>query len=529
MRGPFPRPRPARRKAMRTRICLSGVFLLLALVGLGLHPSFSFAWSTSTVDATGSSTGIRNDIATDSTPIHYIVYPYYDSSDTQIMIAYSDSDDPSTFYTDMGPIASISGGDYTSSTDIHVALDALDYPHVVFYDPAGYDLKHVWWSDDAGAWQVDTVANGTGTSDAAGEWCDIAMNGHKLYIAYTQRQSSAPTRELKIAYVTTGTAWNTLESGQVTYSTAVVNTIQDNVGLYVSMAIRSTDLWPQMVYYDASNGNLMHSYRTGAMWQKDTVVSDGDVGLYPHIALTGDKVYVTYYDQTNAKIKYITKSGGTWGSPSELSVTSGRSIQGYNDLYVFGASGAWPNMGIVYVEKDNSTNMYYVVYWWQSDAAPDPQAPDEVAGPLNQVPWCTLTTGPYDSAGDQYTTYTNNRAYIAYYSDGDCKFVWDNSGVTAVDIMDFRAAAKGKRDVELSWQTGPEPGDLLGFNIYKWQKGPDKSQKVNASLIPAQGEEMGARYTYTELRVKKRNRWSYLLEAVYSRGVTTTLGPTRVQ
>lgn len=514
---------------MRSSIRPWKVVLLAALLSLGLHPSLSFSWSTATVDTTGSSTGIRNDIATDSTPIHYIVYPYYDSTDTQIMIAYSDTDDPSTFYTDWGPITSIAGGDYTSYTDIHVALDASDYPHVVFYDPVGYDLKHAWWSDDAGAWQVDTVVNGAAAT-AAGEWCDIAMNGHKLYIAYTQRQTLDPTRELKIAYVTSGTAWNTLESGDVTYSTAVVNTItSDNVGLYVSMAIRSTDSWPQMVYYDAVNGNLMHSYRTGAVWQKDTVVSTDDVGQYPHIALTSDKVYVSYYDATNKKIKYITKTGSGWGSASELSVTSGREFQGYNDLYVFGASGAWPNMGIVYVEKNTTTNKYYVVYWWQSDAAADPGAPDDVAGPLDAVPWCTLTTGPYNSAGDQYTTYTNNRAYIAYYGDGDCKFVWDDSGVTAVDIMDFKAAAKGKRDVELSWQTGPEPGDLLGFNIYKWQKGPEKSQKVNASLIPAQGEEMGARYTYTELRVKKRNRWNYLLEAVYTRGATTTLGPTRVQ
>ena len=64
-------------------------------------------------------------------------------------------------------------------------------------------------------------------------------------------------------------------------------------------------------YYDLSNNNLKFAWRTGSTWNKYTVDSNGDVGLYTSIAPAGDgDVYISYYDATNTALK-VAKGFGT--------------------------------------------------------------------------------------------------------------------------------------------------------------------------------------------------------------------------
>ena len=513
-------------------------FLMMCL-GLGFVPSGSFSWTNVTVDDNGSSTGVRHDIAMDSSRLIYVVYPYENEGNTYIKFAYSNGENPSSFDTSFPDVDTLSGT-VASSVGIHLALDVMDYPHLVYYDPVQYALKHAWYNDDSG-WIAEVVEAGDATNPV-GKWCDIAMSGDKLYIAYTKKSDSGTKTQLRLASITNITGWNSKTGIDTNYTLATVDsTTSFDVGSYCSIAIKSGDTYPRIAYYDAVNGNLMYASRSGFSWSRENVLDsamgqtdEDDVGKYAHIAVNANGVpYVSYFNDTDKKVYFTSRNSGNptdpWTTPTDVT-PSGRWATGPNDLYLFGPSGGTVNVGVVFVDEQSEGGDDNLKYWYQGSGVYEDTALP-LSSPPASITWCALATGPYNSLGDQYSTDTVNRANVVYHdaTNDRLKYTQDDSGVTAVDIMDFRAAAKGKRNVELSWRTGPEPGDLLGFNIYKWQKGPDKSQKVNASLIPAQGEEMGARYTYTELRVKKRNRWSYLLEAVYSRGVTTTLGPTRVQ
>jgi len=511
----------------------------LVCLGLGFAPPGAFPWTNVTVDETGSYTGVRHDLAMDSSRLIHVVYPYQSGGNTYIKFAYSNGENPSSFDTSLDPVDTLSGS-VASSVDIHIALDALDYPHVVYYDPSNHAVKHAWYNDNSG-WIAEAVETGDSTN-RVGEWCDIAMDGDKLYIAYTKKTDSGAKRQLNWAKITGITGWNSKTETDTNYTLATVDSsTSTDVGSYCSIAIKSGDSYPRFAYYDAVNGNLIYASRSGFLWNRENVLDNAvggtdadDVGKYAHIALNASGVpYISYFNATDNKVYFTSRNSGNptdpWTAPTAVT-QSGRQATGPNDLYLFGPSGGTVNVGVVFVDEPSGGGNDSLKYWYQNSGVyEDTDSP--VSSPPASIGWCALATGPYNYLGDQYSTDTVNRANILYYdgTDDRLKFTQDDSGVTAVDIMDFKAAAKGKRDVELSWQTGPEPGDLLGFNIYKWQKGPEKSQKVNASLIPAQGEDMGARYTYTDLRVKKRNRWNYLLEAVYTRGATTTLGPTRVQ
>jgi len=64
-------------------------------------------------------------------------------------------------------------------------------------------------------------------------------------------------------------------------------------------------------YYDITNGNLKFAWRTGTTWNKYTVDSNGNVGLYTSISPAGDgDVYIAYYDATNTALK-VAKGFGT--------------------------------------------------------------------------------------------------------------------------------------------------------------------------------------------------------------------------
>ncbi len=514
-------------------------FLLLCL-GTGFAPATSLSWTNVAVDiSSGTSIGVRHDIAMDSTRLIYVVYPYESGGSTYIKFAYSNGENPSSFDTSL-PVVDSFTGSVASSVDIHLALDASDYPHLVYYDPVEYAVKHAWYNDDQG-WVAEVVEDGDSTNPV-GEWCDIAMSGDKLYIAYTKKTDSGTKRQLRYASITNITGWNTKTAADTTYSTYTVDSSTSaDVGSHCSIAIKSGDTYPRFAYYDAVNGNLIYAYRSGFLWSKENVLAsavgqtdDDDVGKYAHIAISASGVpYTSYFNASDQRVYFTSRNSGNptdpWTAPTDVT-ESGRQATGPNDLYLFGPSGGTVNVGVVFVDEPSGGGNDGLKYWYQNSGLYEATA-SPLSSPPTSIGWCALATGPYNSLGDQYSTDSVNRANVVYFdaTSGSLKYTQDDSGVTAVDIMDFRASAKGKRDVELSWQTGPESGDLLGFNIYKWQKDPDKSQKVNPSLIPAQGEEMGARYTYTEVRVKKRARWNYLLEVVYSRGVTTTLGPRRVQ
>jgi len=75
--------------------------------------------------------------------------------------------------------------------------------------------------------------------------------------------------------------------------------------------------------------------------------------------------------------------------------------------------------------------------------------------------------------------------------------------------------------VLLSWETASEVGSA-GFNVYRAEASGDNFVQVNATLIPAEGDEMvGAAYRFEDDDVQPGRRYAYRIEEVEWDGATT--------
>jgi hypothetical protein len=62
-----------------------------------------------------------------------------------------------------------------------------------------------------------------------------------------------------------------------------------------------------VVYFDASNDDLIYATNYSGTWTTTTLDSSGDVGDFCDLAIdTNDRLHISYYDATNGDLKYIT-------------------------------------------------------------------------------------------------------------------------------------------------------------------------------------------------------------------------------
>jgi hypothetical protein len=95
---------------------------------------------------------------------------------------------------------------------------------------------------------------------------------------------------------------------------------------------------------------------------------------------------------------------------------------------------------------------------------------------------------------------------------------------TAVTLISFTGQG-GSDHVTLAWETASEL-DNEGFNIWRSEATDGEYGKINASLIPAQGNaDTGASYEYVDGDVVKGVTYYYKLEDVDIHGVSTFHGP----
>jgi hypothetical protein len=95
---------------------------------------------------------------------------------------------------------------------------------------------------------------------------------------------------------------------------------------------------------------------------------------------------------------------------------------------------------------------------------------------------------------------------------------------TAITLASFIAKA-GADHVILTWETASEINNE-GFNLWRGEAADGPYTKINASLIPAQGDaDTGASYTYTDTAVVKGVTYYYKLEDVDVHGVSAFHGP----
>jgi hypothetical protein len=97
-------------------------------------------------------------------------------------------------------------------------------------------------------------------------------------------------------------------------------------------------------------------------------------------------------------------------------------------------------------------------------------------------------------------------------------------GETLIALSSFTATPKNK-EVILEWKTESEI-DNAGFNLYRSESENGEYEKINTSLIPAQGSStQGAAYEFVDKDVKNRKTYYYKLEDIDFNGTSTMHGP----
>jgi hypothetical protein len=102
--------------------------------------------------------------------------------------------------------------------------------------------------------------------------------------------------------------------------------------------------------------------------------------------------------------------------------------------------------------------------------------------------------------------------------------IFRQTSPTLIGLSSFEADA-GWRQINLIWTTESEVNNA-GFNIYRAESAEGNYEKINDSLIAAQGSLMqGAAYEYVDKDVKNKKTYYYKLEDVDLNGTSTMHGP----
>jgi len=81
------------------------------------------------------------------------------------------------------------------------------------------------------------------------------------------------------------------------------------------------------------------------------------------------------------------------------------------------------------------------------------------------------------------------------------------------------------KKVQLEWVTESEI-DNAGFNLYRSESEDGEYEKINASLIPAQGSStQGTSYEFIDTNLKNRKTYYYKLEDIDLNGTSAMHGP----
>ncbi|MCX6878424.1 MAG: SUMF1/EgtB/PvdO family nonheme iron enzyme [Verrucomicrobia bacterium] len=232
-----------------------------------------------------------------------------------------------------------------------------------------------------------------------GQHCSVAVVDGNPAISYFD----ATNGNLKFvrAYNAAGTAWDlpvTVDTG----GTGIA-------GQYTSLAV--VNGLPAISYYDATNGNLKYVHANnpdGAFWAPPVTVDTGGtgtVGRFTSLAVVDGMPAISYFDDTNADLKYVRATdgiGGTWGAPITLDSTG--SVGFCTSLEVVNGKPA-----ISYYDQTNG-DLKYV-------------SATDASGTV----WGTPMT--FDSTGDvgEYNALAvvNGFPAISYYdtTNGDLKFI----------------------------------------------------------------------------------------------------------
>ena len=155
----------------------------------------------------------------------------------------------------------------------------------------------------------------------------------------------------------------------------------NDVGTYLSLALRPFDDIPYISYYDAANGNLMLAHLVSRAngncgrnntWYCEILDSEGDVGTYSSLDFWTDesahtwKIGISYHDETNRGLKFISWSCPGPGCTDRTTITIAHSdddirSHGLSTSFKFAPDGI-PHIAYYYDYRFGDQQVRYVSY-----------------------------------------------------------------------------------------------------------------------------------------------------------------------
>lgn len=177
-------------------------------------------------------------------------------------------------------------GQYTSIT-----VDALDHPHISYYDVTHHDLRYC--SFDGSAW-TDELVDGSDHNAGVGTSIGIGHDGYPQIAYYV-----ADTSDLLFA-----------TRGPGGWSSATV-AASNVAGLGPSLRHRA-DSTPYISYYDATLGAVRLAHYDGTVWQKETAAPSAGINTSTSLALDSQGYAHIAFANSAGEIHYAWFDGLTW-------------------------------------------------------------------------------------------------------------------------------------------------------------------------------------------------------------------------
>ncbi len=158
-------------------------------------------------------------------------------------------------------------------------------------------------NNSGGNWNSPVVVDGN--AGEVGMYCSLVVSSRGyIYIAY---QAEAGTdRFLRLAQKPTSGGWmiSDLDNGGGVYKP----------GYHASLAVFGDEI--HVSYFDQTNYDLLYKYFDGVAWDAPVIVDeDGEVGEYSSIDVDSKGVpHIAYYDSSNSALKMAELMGTDWAS-----------------------------------------------------------------------------------------------------------------------------------------------------------------------------------------------------------------------
>ena len=150
----------------------------------------------------------------------------------------------------------------------------------------------------------------------------------------------------------------------VVWSSSTTLDSTDSVGWSPSLAIDSNDNL-HVTYRDDTNDNLEYMTFNGSSWSTPfSLDSTGNVGYHSSLAIdSNNNLHVTYLDKTNYNLEYMTYDGSSWSTPVSLDSTDS---VGWSPSLAIDSND---NLHVTYYDNTNG-NLEYMTYDGSSWSTP---------------------------------------------------------------------------------------------------------------------------------------------------------------